>query len=251
MFYKSKKQTSLDSLINRAFAPKNELIDIMFLFPPTSIGKDYSHRYGKKDLGDLKGDLIPLGIASLAAYLRKYGFGVGALDCIALELTHEDIVEIVRKKKPRSVGISATTYALPASTTLAERLRKEFPNLLIILGGAHANVAGMDALKNITSIDIVSYHPEGETVILDILQNFSEHNFNRESFLNDFNIMKNIKGIIFKNNSEIIKNLPGEIIKDLDFLPLPARDLFPIERYVPLPNQYKKLPMTNMVVIRG
>ena len=251
MLYKSKKQTSLDSLINRAFAPKNELIDIMFLFPPTTTGKDYSHRYGKKDLGDLNGNLIPLGIASLAAYLRKYGFGVAALDCITLELTHEAIVEIVRKKKPRSIGISATTYALPASTTLAERLRKEFPNLLIILGGAHANVAGEDAAKNMNSIDIVSYHPEGETVILDILQKFSNHNFNRDSFLNDLIIMKNIKGIIFKNKGEVIKNLPGEIIKDLDFLPLPARDLFPMERYVPLPNQYKKLPITNMVVIRG
>ena len=251
MFYKRKKQTSLDSLINRAFAPKNELIDIMFLFPPTTTGKDYSHRYGKKDLGDLNGNLIPLGIASLAAYLRKYGFGVAALDCITLELTHEAIVEIVRKKKPRSIGISATTYALPASTTLAERLRKEFPNLLIILGGAHANVAGEDAAKNITSIDIVSYNPEGETVMLDILQKFSNHNFNRDSFLNDLNIMKNIKGIIFKYKGEIIKNLPGEIIKDLDFLPLPARDLFPMERYIPLPNQYKKLPITNMVVIRG
>jgi len=63
--------------------------------------------------------------------------------------------------------------------------------------------------------------------------------------------MKSIKGIIFKNRKEIIKNVPGEIIKNLDFLPLPARDLFPMERYVPLPNQYKKLPMTNMVVIRG
>ena len=27
--------------------------------------------------------------------------------------------------------------------------------------------------------------------------------------------------------------------------------LFPMERYIPLPNQYKKLPLTNMVVIRG
>ena len=45
--------------------------------------------------------------------------------------------------------------------------------------------------------------------------------------------------------------MPGEIVKDLDFLPEPARDLFPLERYVPLPNQYKKLPLTNMVVIRG
>jgi len=251
MFYKNKKEPSKDELIIRAFAPRNDLIDIMFLFPPISTGSDYAHRYGKKDLGDLKGDLIPLGIASLAAYLKKYGFGVAALDCIALELTHDDIVETIRKRKPRSVGISATTYALPASTTLAERLREEFPNLLIILGGAHANVAGMDAARNIPSIDIVSYHPEGETVIHHILKKFSKHNFKRESLLNDVDTMKDIKGIIFRNNNEIVKNLPGDIIKDLDFLPLPARDLFPMERYVPLPNQYKKLPMTNMVVIRG
>ena len=251
MFYKNKKEPSKDELIIRAFAPRNDLIDIMFLFPPISTGSDYAHRYGKKDLGDLKGDLIPLGIASLAAYLKKYGFGVAALDCIALELTRDDIVETIRKRKPRSVGISATTYALPASTTLAERLREEFPNLLIILGGAHANVAGMDAARNIPSIDIVSYHPEGETVIHHILKKFSKHNFKRESLLNDVDTMKDIKGIIFRNNNEIVKNLPGDIIKDLDFLPLPARDLFPMERYVPLPNQYKKLPMTNMVVIRG
>ena len=49
----------------------------------------------------------------------------------------------------------------------------------------------------------------------------------------------------------MIKNSPKENIKDLDDLPLPARDLFPMERYIPLPNQYKKLPLTNMVVIRG
>jgi radical SAM superfamily enzyme YgiQ (UPF0313 family) len=251
MFYKNKKEPSREELINRAFAPRNNIIDIMFLFPPTSMGVDYAHRYGKKDLGNLKGDLIPLGIASLASFLRKYGFGIAALDCIALSLTHDDIVKIIRERKPRSIGISATTYALPASITLAERLRKEFPNLLIILGGAHANVAGMDSAKNISSIDIVSYHPEGETVILQLMQNFLKHKYNRKNFLSDIETLKNIKGIIFRNKDKIIKNIPGEIIKDLDFLPLPARDLFPVERYIPLPNQYKKLPLANMLVIRG
>ena len=251
MFNKRKKEPTRDELINRSFAPKNNSIDIMLLFPPTSLGVDYAHRYGKKDLGNLKGDLIPLGIASLAAYLKKYEFGVAALDCVALTLTHDEIVEIIRKRKPRSVGISATTYALPASTALAKRLRKEFPNLLIILGGAHANIAGIHAAKNITSVDIVCCHSEGETVVLDIISKFSKHNFNRETFLNDISTMKSIKGIIFRNKDEIVKNLPGDIIKDLDYLPLPARELFPIERYVPLPNQYKKLPLTNMIVIRG
>ena len=85
MFFKHKKELTRDELIDRAFAPKDDSIDIMLLFPPTSLGVDYAHRYGKKDLGDLKGDLIPLGIASLAAYLKKYNFGVAALDCIALD----------------------------------------------------------------------------------------------------------------------------------------------------------------------
>ena len=76
-----------------------------------------------------------------------------------------NLAEMLRKRKPKSIGISATTYALPATTTLAKRLRKEFPNLLIILGGAHANIAGMHAAKNITSIDIVCYHSEGETIV--------------------------------------------------------------------------------------
>ena len=31
---------------------------------------------------------------------------------------------------------------------------------------------GMDAAKNIPSIDIVSYHPEGETVILQLMRRF-------------------------------------------------------------------------------
>ena len=80
--------------------------------------------------------------------------------------------------------------------------------------------------------------------------NRKEIYFNYIAFSDDG--LKQIKGIIFKNkNGEIIKNPPRENIKNLDDLPLPARDLFPMERYIPLPNQYKKLPLTNMVVIRG
>ena len=251
MLFNNTVQPSREELINRGFAPKNGSIDIMFLFPPTSAMNDYAHRYGRKDLGNLKGDLIPLGIASLAAYLIEHNFGVAVLDCIALGMTHDDIVEIIKEKKPQSIGISATTYALPASVTLSETLRKEFPDLLIILGGAHANVAGIDAAKNFPCFDIISYALDGEPVLFDILNKFSKHSFNRDTFLNDIETMKSIKGIIFKNKDEIVQNIPGDIVKDLDILPEPARELFPLERYVPMPNGYKKLPVTNMVVIRG
>jgi hypothetical protein len=92
-------------LIERGFAPKDGNIDLLLIFPPTSI----SRRYGKADLGDLGGDLIPLGIASIAAFLREKGYGVGVLDCCALRLSDSEIVGIIKDKKPRIVGLSSTT----------------------------------------------------------------------------------------------------------------------------------------------
>ena len=84
-----------------------------------------------------------------------------------------------------------------------------------------------------------------------IVNEYSIKKFDRDSFLQDFVMLEKIKGIIYKKNNVVIKNLPTEIINDLDELPLPARDLFPMERYIPVPHHYKKLPLTNMLVIRG
>ena len=81
----TKKQPTTEELINRGFAPKNNKIDILFINPPSSIAE----RYGKEDMGDVGGDLIPLGMASLAAYVREQGYGVGVLDCPTLRIDNE------------------------------------------------------------------------------------------------------------------------------------------------------------------
>ena len=70
-FLKSKKRKpenlpSTEELIERGFAPQNGKIHVLLINPPSTI----SERYGRKDLGDVGGDMIPLGIACLAAYLR-------------------------------------------------------------------------------------------------------------------------------------------------------------------------------------
>ena len=84
------KDTTLMRLIERGISPVEGSTDILLIFPPTSIAS----RYGKKKLGKLGGDLIPLGIASIAAFLREHGYGVGVLDCCALGLNQTDIVSI-------------------------------------------------------------------------------------------------------------------------------------------------------------
>ena len=242
-----KKDPSTSELIERGFASKNGKIDILLINPPSSVAE----RYGKENLGEIGGDLIPLGMASLTAHIREKGYGVGVLDCPTLKIDNKKVYEIIVQKDPAIIGFSSTTYALSRAIELAKEIRIKLPNKLTVIGGSHANVAGIETANNYDVFDIIAYGLDGEYILHDIVKKFSEKNYNRNQFMTDFTMLENIKGIIYKKNNMTIRNLPRENIKNLDELPLPARDLFPMERYKPLPNQYKKLPLTNMVVIRG
>ena len=68
-----------------------------------------------------------MGIASIAAFLRERGYGVGVLDCCALALDDEKILAVIEERKPRVIGISATTYALSGALELTNAIRKSFP----------------------------------------------------------------------------------------------------------------------------
>ena len=243
----SPKGLSVASLIERGFAPQKGAIDILLIFPPSSV----SRRYGKENLGNLGGDLIPLGIASIAAFLRDKGYGVGVLDCCALALTDEDIVRVVKEKQPRIVGFSSTTYLLPSSLMLSKKIRVAFPDKLIILGGSHANVAGRETIDEYEAFDLIAVGPDGEYTALEIIDAYKKCNYSKSNFLENRDLLSQIDGIFYRSDGKTIANKPRVKIQDLDELPFPARDLFPLECYVPLPNQYKRLPLTNMVVIRG
>ena len=59
---KIKNEPTIEEFIERGFAPKNGKIDILFINPPSTLAE----RYGKKDIGEIGGDMVPLGIACLA-----------------------------------------------------------------------------------------------------------------------------------------------------------------------------------------
>ncbi len=245
--FKKKDKISTKELVDRGFAPKNNIVDILFVYPSDNTAK----RYGKdEDMGEVGGNLIPLGIACLSAYVREKGWGVGVLDCPALGIDSEEVYEIIKEKDPQIIAFSTTTYSLAKAVEMAKYIREKFPKKLTLLGGAHANVAGEDTANRYNFFDIIAYGLDGEYIILDVVSKYSEVDYDRNKFINNIDLLKSINGIIFKYKNKVIKNTPPKPV-DLDELPLPARDLFPIERYIPLPNQYKRLPLTNMVVIRG
>ena len=155
-----KKEPSTAELIERGFAPQNGKIDILFIFPPTtSEGREaYHHR-----------PMIPLGIASLAGYLREKGCGVGVLDCPGLRIYTEEIYEIINKKNPAIIAFSTTTYTLDRCAEIAKKVRKNFPNKLTLIGGSHANVAAMETANTYDYFDIISYGLDGEHIIYDLV----------------------------------------------------------------------------------
>ena len=245
---KLKAQSTTEELVERGFAPQNGKIHILLINPPSTI----SERYGRKDIGEVGGDMIPLGIACLAGYLREKGYGVGVLDCPTLRIDADKVYEIIKQKDPAIIGFSTTTYALTRAIDIADKIRNKLPTKLTVIGGSHTNVAGIETANEYGNyFDIIAYGLDGEYIIHNIVKKYSENNFNRDLFLKDFQTLENIKGIIFKKNNVAVRNKPSEVIENLDDLPFPARDLFPTERYMPLPNNYKQLPATNMIVIRG
>ena len=221
-------------------------LDVVFIYPSLSV----QERYGGRNIGNVGGHVPPIGIMSLAAYVREKGYSADVIDAVINNWSTEEIINYIRAEKPKIIGFSAITSIFHLAVDCATKIRKEFPELLTILGGHHASILTKDIIKNNRCFDLVVFG-EGELTMLDILDLYKskDHNFNR--FIKDYELLKTIAGIAFRKEEEVIINNKRNFIQNIDELPYPARDLVPIEKYIPLPNQYKRLPTVHMVVIRG
>jgi len=220
-------------------------MDILLIYPPLSV----KERYGNRKIGQSGGHLPPLGIAGIAAYLKERGYKAGLVDALALDMTDEDICRYIDSHKPKVVGLSALTSMFHRAVALATVIREQFPDILMILGGQHATIIDEEVFKDTPCLDIVVYG-EGEVTVSELMEVYKGVGYDRGRLL-DSPLLEGVNGLIFKRGSSIIKTPPREMIKDLDTLPFPTRDLLPMDRYIPLPNQYKRLPVVHMVTTRG
>ncbi|MFQ5650638.1 MAG: B12-binding domain-containing radical SAM protein [bacterium] len=82
---------------------------------------------------------------------------------------------------------------------------------------------------------------------------FKKHSFDRKRVFENVLEMDNILGIVYRecgsHGREIFTGKRPFV--DLDELPLPARDLLPMDKYIPFPVQYRRLPVVHLFVSRG
>jgi len=203
---------------------------VLLIVPPNS----QAERYGKfSDIGTL---YPPLGLAYVAAVAEKEA-EVKVIDSEAMNYTFKDVEAIARKFAPDVVGMQVYCTTLNRCYKIAEIIKNINKNIKIVLGGAQATLEPKETISN-KNIDFCVYG-EGEITFSNLLK-----------ALKNKQPLKNINGIVWKNKGKVIINKPQELIKDLDSLPLPARHLFPMEKYHSSANLRGKRTL-NIMTSRG
>jgi anaerobic magnesium-protoporphyrin IX monomethyl ester cyclase len=172
-----------------------------------------------KNISDAKGIIPPLGIASIASYIKLHGFNVEILDANATNLDIQKTINTAIEKAPEVIGITATTSTFNISSKILEKIKISNNEILTVIGGAHASATGGQLLAEHPHIDVV-IKGEGEASFLNVLKNFEAKD------------LSNIKGISYRNSSnEVVDNEPNNEYIDINKSPFPAYELLPMEKY--------------------
>jgi radical SAM superfamily enzyme YgiQ (UPF0313 family) len=197
-----------------------------------------SERYRGK-LGLFGGKQIPLGLFYLAAYLRRHGRPVEAIDAEARDIAASAVVGYLQQGGFSSIGISTTTVTFHRALELAQLVKQALPEMPVILGGPHVSSQPAHPMQ-FKAFDY-AVRNEGEETLretLEMIENRSDP--------------AKVRGLVYRCEGQSVLNPPRAYIQDLDSLPFPAYDLIPdIRVYTPPPFNYRRRPVANVITSRG
>ena len=181
--------------------------------------------------------LPPPGLMYLAGYLKeKSNHFVEIIDCPLEGYDYNQLERILRQKNPDFVGITVTSFTLIDAIKTAKASKKANKNIKVILGGPHVHIYPEESAR-IKEIDYCIMG-EGEKPLKELLD-----------LLEKKEDINKISGIVFEKDNQLISNKPDNLIKDLDQLPFPARELLPYHKYSSILSDKK--PVTTMFTSRG
>ena len=159
---------------------------------------------------EVGGNLPPMGLAYLASVLQNQGHTVTIRD---LEVEPSDNLEFDQYDL---LGIGSLTPQFNNAIKVAREAKKE--NLPVVMGSYHPTFMDQEALET----GVVDYivRGEGEYIMEDLVNT-----------LEQAGKPEDVKGVSYMKNGSVIRTPAAPFIRDLDNLPLPARDLLPLDKY--------------------
>ena len=178
----------------------------------------------------------PLGLAYIAGTLRAEGYGVSVIDAVGEKLEQItpfeyredlmvqglDVEEIVKRVDPSSniLGVTCTFSTFwPLARDTIHALRKSFPNAFIIMGGEHGTAVPENVLRS-SDVDVVILG-EGEETVVNLVE-----------VLDSKQPLSGVGGIAYLDEGTFYTTLLSPRNRDIDSIPVPAWDLFPIDQYI-------------------
>jgi radical SAM superfamily enzyme YgiQ (UPF0313 family) len=178
---------------------------------------------------------VPLGILSIAASVRRDGFTVEVFD--STFSGPEAFDRRLHALRPAAVGIYVTLMTRTGALRLARAARAA--GAIVIVGGPEPAGYAEEFLAQGCDIVVVG---EGEQTVAEILGKVRRGS-------RDF---RSVDGIVFRaGDGSLIRTSPRSRIRDLDTLPLPARDLVDFQPYLTAWKARHGYTSLSIVTMRG
>ncbi|WMM23633.1 B12-binding domain-containing radical SAM protein [Tissierella sp. MB52-C2] len=149
-------------------------------------------------------------------YLKEY-----VRDLISIELKEytinqniDFIASDIYKENPDVIGFSTYIWNLTETLEICEILKIVKPEIKIILGGPEVSFGGEKILKDNPFIDFIVYG-EGEETFKELM----------EALISNSSKYNNINGLIHREDNKIVINPSRHLIKDLNTIPSPYRNM--------------------------
>lgn len=163
---------------------------------------------------------FPQGLAYIAAFLLKEGYEVEVYNQDKNHFPDEHLTYFLNRNKYDVVAVSviAGYYQYRKLLKISEAINRSKNRPIYIMGGHGPSPEPEYFLKK-TQAD-VAVIGEGEETIVELMDAMA----NKKS-------LKGVKGIAYREGEKVFVNPRRPLIKEVDEIPFPAYDLFPVDYY--------------------
>lgn len=144
-------------------------------------------------------------------YLKEYVKDISNVEILEFTInqTIDSITSEIYKKNPDILGFSTYIWNIEETLEICQIIKMVSPKTRILLGGPEVSFDGRDLLINNPYIDYIIYG-EGEDSFKELLRSVS---------------LKEINGLIYRDDGQVRVNPPKELIHDLDQIPSPYNNI--------------------------
>ena len=155
----------------------------------------------------------PLGVLYCAGVLEAGGIEVSLLDQPAKGFALDQTVNWVKKEDPDIVGFSVLRSTAKEAPKIAERVKVEIPDVMVVFGSHHSTFNAGRILEKYPFVDVV-VRGEGEYTCLEVARCVEKGEG-----------LDKVEGVSFRKNGEVVSAPDRALNRDVDALPFPDRGL--------------------------